>query len=346
MSARGFTLVELLLAIGVIGILAAVVIAAVNPARQFAKARNAERRSDVKAVLDAVQQYSVDNRGNPPSGADGTWRMIGTGTDGCSVACGVANTAQLSIPAVADAWVFQWSVNANDNYGGNAQIHVYPWSGPSVTKRGLLRFSLDPLPADATVTGAHVSLLEAATRGYNRVLALHRATKNWTENGVTWNRYDGTNPWETAGGDYDATPSATANVLWNGGPLDRDTWDVTEDVVDFRSGAKTNNGWILRDTVEDSSQDYWFFHSREAAGPADRPFLLVDYLGASDAGGTTPSSCLDLSLVLEPAYLSAIPSDPQTGDSARTRYAIRAAAGRVSVRACGAELGENIAVVR
>jgi len=61
---RGFTLIEVLLVIGLIAILAAIVIIAINPARQFAQARNTQRFSDVNAILNAVHQNMIDNRGN------------------------------------------------------------------------------------------------------------------------------------------------------------------------------------------------------------------------------------------------------------------------------------------
>ena len=54
---KGFTLVELLVVIGVIGILMAVVLVAVNPARQFAAARDAQRRSDLYSITNAIYQY-------------------------------------------------------------------------------------------------------------------------------------------------------------------------------------------------------------------------------------------------------------------------------------------------
>lgn len=63
-SNRGFTLIEVLLVIGLIAILAAIVIIAINPARQFAQARNTQRASDVNAVLNAVHQNMIDNRGS------------------------------------------------------------------------------------------------------------------------------------------------------------------------------------------------------------------------------------------------------------------------------------------
>lgn len=63
---RGFTLIELLVVIGIIGILAAIVLVAVNPGRQFAQARDTQRRSDLLQITNAIYEYAAEHEGNLP----------------------------------------------------------------------------------------------------------------------------------------------------------------------------------------------------------------------------------------------------------------------------------------
>ncbi|MCX7928612.1 MAG: type II secretion system GspH family protein [Patescibacteria group bacterium] len=83
---KGLTLIELLLVVAIIGILSSTLIVAVNPARQLAKARDAQREADLIAILSAIYQYASEHSGDLPD-TDGnpnasnfptTLRCIGT----------------------------------------------------------------------------------------------------------------------------------------------------------------------------------------------------------------------------------------------------------------------------
>lgn len=108
---KAFTLVELLVVIGILAILTAVVLVAVNPARQLAQARNTERQSEVNSVLSAITAYMADpiNNGAPPAGmttcSGGTvWSKIGTST-----AAGFINLST----AVAPTYIADMPIDPN-----------------------------------------------------------------------------------------------------------------------------------------------------------------------------------------------------------------------------------------
>lgn len=75
---HGFTLIELLVVIGILTILLAITLVAVNPGRQFKQSNDTQRKSDINAVLNAIHQYSADNKGLLPGSPtiDTTLRSI------------------------------------------------------------------------------------------------------------------------------------------------------------------------------------------------------------------------------------------------------------------------------
>jgi prepilin-type N-terminal cleavage/methylation domain-containing protein len=82
---RGFTLLEVLLVVAIIAILAGIVIIAINPSKNLADTRNAQRQQDVGTILDAVYQYALDNNGVLPASITNTsTEMCKTGAGSCT----------------------------------------------------------------------------------------------------------------------------------------------------------------------------------------------------------------------------------------------------------------------
>jgi prepilin-type N-terminal cleavage/methylation domain-containing protein len=78
---KGFTLLEILLVIAAIGILAAIVLVAINPNRQIAQARNTARQADINTIQKAVEQYLIEKGSYPSSISTTPGYICNTGTE-------------------------------------------------------------------------------------------------------------------------------------------------------------------------------------------------------------------------------------------------------------------------
>lgn len=95
-------MIELLIVIAIIAILAVVVFVALDPLSRFQSARDAQRWSDVTAVLDAAKLNQVDNGGSYLAAISGltagSYYTIGTCASGGDTGC----TAKTTLAACAD----------------------------------------------------------------------------------------------------------------------------------------------------------------------------------------------------------------------------------------------------
>lgn len=100
-ASKGFTLLEILLVVAAIAVLAGIVIVAINPSKQLADTRNAQRRSDVNSILNAVYQYSIDN-GSIPSTITETPTGVCTTT---GAACTAASLIDLGVLTASQKYI-------------------------------------------------------------------------------------------------------------------------------------------------------------------------------------------------------------------------------------------------
>jgi prepilin-type N-terminal cleavage/methylation domain-containing protein len=97
---RGFTLIEILVVVALIAILTAITFIAINPAKNFADTRNAQRSSDVTQILNAVTQYTSE-QGHSLA----TFRTTPDGpVPGCNAPAYIG-TDNVSLAALVDAYI-------------------------------------------------------------------------------------------------------------------------------------------------------------------------------------------------------------------------------------------------
>jgi YD repeat-containing protein len=147
------------------------------------------------------------------------------------------------------------------------------WSGDH-DHHSLIKWDLSAIPKDAVALWGDVGLYQPSAFGINvsKDLTLHRVTRDWT-NGASWNTYDGSHAWTTPGGDFEATPAATATVPANhGGWTD---WSATALVQRWIDGSAPNYGVLIQDkpgTQITGEEDYY---STEGTVPQQAPELDI-----------------------------------------------------------------------
>jgi prepilin-type N-terminal cleavage/methylation domain-containing protein len=87
---KGFTLLEILLVIGIIGILSAIVIIAINPGRALARSRDLQRKVGITEINKGINQYYIDHGSYPPTITSELKGICNTGASATSTGlCGI-----------------------------------------------------------------------------------------------------------------------------------------------------------------------------------------------------------------------------------------------------------------
>ncbi len=92
----GFTLLEILLVVGIIAILAGIVILAINPGKQLATVRNLQRKSNLAEINKALYQYYISNSSYPVGVTTTLLEICNTGATSTGHSLDCTNKADLS----------------------------------------------------------------------------------------------------------------------------------------------------------------------------------------------------------------------------------------------------------
>jgi spore coat protein A len=186
-------------------------------------------------------------------------------------------------------------------YGGDDEVGFSDGAGASLfagnnnqsePRRALLAFDVTPaIPAGSTITSAVLRLVVTRTQLRDASIELHRVTASWgestsraggnegggtpaAEGDATWShRVWPTLRWTSAGGDFFASPSASAPAGDVGTTVEWQGPGVVDDVQRWFADPTTNFGWILVANPGDGAKR---FGSHEGAAGA-RPQLVVTF---------------------------------------------------------------------
>lgn len=176
--------------------------------------------------------------------------------------------------------------NPTTNYGTAATVAVGERNDASgATRRTLIKpDGLTNIPSGATITKAALMLTVAGDYASNaNTYYMCQLLRNWTEAGATWNTYDGTTPWTTAGmglTDYEVAGASTnvsvgtseavnSVILWEFGS------GLLQYLNNVLSGADEWYGFCIIGNTENN--DAYTFHSYEATTEEFRPVFYVEY---------------------------------------------------------------------
>ncbi|MBP9748948.1 type II secretion system protein [Patescibacteria group bacterium] len=132
---NGFTAVELIVVIALIGFLLGTVVVAIDPVTRFKNARNQQRHADVAVLLGALYQYYGDNRGNIPSTIDSVTasaQVLGSNATGCDASCTATTTAVACLDltsSLVDKYLLDIPIDPQTGTSGNSDYFVNVLAG-------------------------------------------------------------------------------------------------------------------------------------------------------------------------------------------------------------------------
>lgn len=148
--------------------------------------------------------------------------------------------------------------------------------------RGLYSFNLGTLPSNITINSVAVKLtidVGGSGSGTAFQVDLMDLNRSFTETTATWNTYDGTNAWTTAGGDFGSLLASTnANTNLMGGSIL--TFSAATMVSSLQNAINTSSAFNFMVKISNevpSVRDILFLGGDTDATISYRPSITIDY---------------------------------------------------------------------
>lgn len=183
------------------------------------------------------------------------------------------------------------SSSATSNFGTAGNLPIGELSGSTSTRNSLLKFDLSSIPSNATITSATLYITIYTDAADNTTtFSVYRMKRAWTESGATWNTYDGTNSWQTAGGtgtnDRESTGIGSRSMSASESVPAEISFSLTASKIqEMVSGTFTNNGFMIASSGE-TDAGYWAYSSNQATTTV-RPRLVINYDPATSTSTVT-----------------------------------------------------------
>lgn len=146
--------------------------------------------------------------------------------------------------------------------------------------RSLIDFTFPADPGGETIDSVTVSLIHNSQSGTHTTVDVHEITKSgFNLLTTTWNTYNGSNSWTTAGGDFggvmDSVTPGTGTKTWNVyGP------SASNDIA---AAWSTTFHFIFKYTNDTTSpaSNWWGHYASEQTGTSNDPFVTIESSVAS-----------------------------------------------------------------
>ena len=149
-----------------------------------------------------------------------------------------------------DSYIYENTPNTN--YGTDEAL-MLGTAGATLDYASIVKVVLSIIPTSFVVQSAILSLYQTGEEATaSEDVSVFRLLMAWSEAGVTWNKYDGTNAWQTAGAqganDRDSTVLAV-KTLSDAEANGYKDWTLNAAgiavIQGFINGSITNNGLII-----------------------------------------------------------------------------------------------------